>query len=64
MLVFNEDSRKVNGLAVLHLPAGPCAQFKLTSLKLSKDIRVRPSHCEQSEEGVAGRQLLKLCNSS
>ena len=38
--VFNEDKKHVNGLLLIHLPAGPTAHFKLSSLKLSKDIKV------------------------
>ena len=40
--VFNEDRKHVNGLLLIHLPAGPTAHFKLSSLKLSKDIKVGP----------------------
>ena len=38
--VFNENQKHVNGLLLIHLPAGPTAHFKLSSLKLSKDIKV------------------------
>ena len=40
--VFNENQKHVNGLLLIHLPAGPTAHFKLSSLKLSKDIKVGP----------------------
>ena len=40
--VFNENQKHVNGLLLIHLPNGPTAHFKLSSLKLSKDIKVRP----------------------
>eukprot|EP00884_Botryococcus_braunii_P010775 jgi/Botrbrau1/1969/Bobra.0052s0012.1 len=39
IMVFNEDRKKINGLHLIHLPDGPTAHFKLTNLKLSKDIR-------------------------
>ncbi len=38
--VFNESQKHVNGLLLIHLPNGPTAHFKLSSLKLSKDIKV------------------------
>ena len=40
--VFNENQKHVNGLLLIHLPNGPTAHFKLSSLKLSKDIKVDP----------------------
>lgn len=40
VMVFNENRKHVNGLLLVHLPAGPTAHFKLSSLKLSKDIKV------------------------
>ena len=42
VIVFNENCKHVNGLLLIHLPAGPTAHFKLSSLKLSKDIKVGP----------------------
>ena len=42
LLVFNEDQKHVNGLLMVHLPGGPTAHFKLSSVVLSKQIRVRP----------------------
>ena len=40
VIVFNEDRKKVNGMLLIHLPKGPTAQFKLSNLTLSKDIKV------------------------
>lgn len=40
VMVFNENQKHVNGLLLIHLPGGPTAHFKLSSLKLSKDIKV------------------------
>lgn len=40
MIVFNENRKTINGLLLVHLPGGPTAHFKLSSLKLSKDIKV------------------------
>lgn len=39
LIVVSEDHKKVNGLWVIHLPYGPTAHFKLSSLKLSRDIK-------------------------
>lgn len=38
VVVVNEDRRTINSLVVSHLPDGPTANFKLSSLKLSADI--------------------------
>ena len=53
LIVFNEDRKRVNGLLLVHLPAGPTAHFKLSSLVLSKDIKVRPyGACASCQEAV------------
>lgn len=39
-MVFNEDRKKVNAMLVVHLPDGPTARFRLSSLVLGKDIKV------------------------
>lgn len=44
-IVLNEDRKSLNGLLLIHLPDGPCAQFRLSNLKLGKDIKVRQSSC-------------------
>ncbi len=38
LLIFNEDHNKVNGLTLVHLPHGPTANFKLSSVRLNKEI--------------------------
>jgi hypothetical protein len=40
----------VNGIWMIHLPAGPTAHFKLTSLKLCKDIRGRGNPSDHRPE--------------
>lgn len=40
LVVFNEDRKKVNAMLVVHLPDGPTARFRLSSLVLGKDIKV------------------------
>ena len=42
VVVVNEDRKAVNGLLVVHLPAGPSVHFKLSKLVLGADIPVRP----------------------
>ncbi|TDL26754.1 Brix-domain-containing protein [Rickenella mellea] len=50
LLVVNEDMKKPNGITLIHLPAGPSAYFKLTSVQLTKQIfghaRATPHHPE------------------
>ncbi|KAJ8094445.1 Ribosome production factor 1 [Marasmius tenuissimus] len=38
MCVVNEDMKKPNAITLIHLPNGPTAYFKLTSIELSKQI--------------------------
>mmetsp|Transcript_25 Transcript_25/g.62 ORF Transcript_25/g.62 Transcript_25/m.62 type:complete len:308 (-) Transcript_25:97-1020(-) len=38
ILIVNEDSKSLNALTHIHLPYGPTAYYKLTSVKLAKDI--------------------------
>ena len=40
VVVVNEDGRMPNGLIVTHLPNGPTAHFKLSNVKITKDIKV------------------------
>jgi ribosome production factor 1 len=39
LIVVSEDHKAVNGLWLIHLPGGPTAHFKLSSLKLIRDIK-------------------------
>ncbi|PRW33197.1 Ribosome production factor 1 [Chlorella sorokiniana] len=39
LMVFNEDRKQINGLLLVHLPDGPTAQFRLSNLVLSADIK-------------------------
>ncbi|KAG9001923.1 hypothetical protein FRB90_011464 [Tulasnella sp. 427] len=38
MIVVNEDHHKPNAMTIIHLPSGPTAYFKLTSVELTKEI--------------------------
>jgi ribosome production factor 1 len=40
LLVFNEDRKEVNGLLHVHLPDGPTAHYRISSLVLGQDIKV------------------------
>lgn len=39
IIVINENNRQPNGLVVVHLPNGPTAHFKLSNVKITKEIR-------------------------
>lgn len=47
LIVINEDQRQPNGLLVVHLPDGPTANFKLSNVKLTTDLK--RSHKEISQ---------------
>ncbi|KAF9976155.1 hypothetical protein BGZ73_009069 [Actinomortierella ambigua] len=38
VIVINEDRKEPNAMTLIHLPDGPTAHFKLSSIKLSKEI--------------------------
>jgi ribosome production factor 1 len=38
LMVVNEDRKQPNALTLVHLPEGPTAYFKLSSIKLCRDI--------------------------
>lgn len=44
IIVINENNREPNGLVVVHLPNGPTAHFKLSNVRITKEIR--RSHLE------------------
>eukprot|EP00276_Gloeochaete_wittrockiana_P004706 CAMPEP_0184659606 /NCGR_PEP_ID=MMETSP0308-20130426/30337_1 /TAXON_ID=38269 /ORGANISM="Gloeochaete witrockiana, Strain SAG 46.84" /LENGTH=303 /DNA_ID=CAMNT_0027099561 /DNA_START=3 /DNA_END=914 /DNA_ORIENTATION=+ len=39
IIILNEDRKTINGLWVCHLPNGPTAHFKVSNVKLPKEIR-------------------------
>ncbi|KAJ3074146.1 Ribosome production factor 1 [Podochytrium sp. JEL0797] len=39
VIIINEDKKTPNAITVIHLPHGPTAHFKLSSIKLNKEIR-------------------------
>lgn len=44
ILIINENNREPNGLVMVHLPNGPTAHFKLSNVRITKEIR--RSHLE------------------
>lgn len=50
--VVNEDLRKPNGLLLIHLPHGPTAFFKLSSIKYCKDLKRRAKLNEKRPEVI------------
>lgn len=39
IVILNEDRKKITGLLLIHLPDGPTAHFKVSNVKLTKDIK-------------------------
>ncbi|KAF5836597.1 anticodon-binding protein [Dunaliella salina] len=52
LVVFNEDSKEINGMLLVHLPDGPTARFRLSSLVLGKDIKGHGRATEHKPELV------------
>lgn len=44
IIIINENNREPNGLVAVHLPNGPTAHFKLSNVRITKEIR--RSHLE------------------
>ncbi|KAG9223803.1 hypothetical protein CCMSSC00406_0004856 [Pleurotus cornucopiae] len=59
LCVINEDMKKPNAITLVHLPHGPTAYFKLTSIQLTREIfghgRATPHHPELILSGLATR---------
>lgn len=47
IMIINENNREPNGLVAIHLPNGPTAHFKLSNVRITKEIR--RSHLEFSK---------------
>eukprot|EP00163_Fabomonas_tropica_P025682 TRINITY_DN448_c0_g1_i4.p1 TRINITY_DN448_c0_g1~~TRINITY_DN448_c0_g1_i4.p1 ORF type:complete len:311 (+),score=50.72 TRINITY_DN448_c0_g1_i4:130-1062(+) len=50
LMIINEDNKKPNGIVMIHLPDGPTAHFKLTNVKLRKQIRGHGNPTEHAPE--------------
>ncbi|KAL4260542.1 U3 snoRNP protein/Ribosome production factor 1 [Pleurotus pulmonarius] len=59
LCVINEDMKKPNAITLVHLPHGPTAYFKLTSIQLTSEIfghgRATPHHPELILNGFVTR---------
>lgn len=63
ILVVNEDRRKPNGLLAIHLPNGPTANFKLTSIKYMKEIKKRVPTSDHRPEVILNNFNTRLGHS-
>lgn len=52
LVVINEDQKKANGIIVSHLPNGPTAHFKMSSIKRKKTIKGHGKSSEHRPELV------------
>ena len=52
VVVVNEDNRIPNGLLLSHLPEGPTAHFRLSNVKITKEIKVRIDHQSTCVKGT------------
>jgi len=60
VMIVNEDRRVPNGLLVIHLPDGPTANFKLTSVKYRKDLKKPGSMTYERPEVIVNNLKTRL----
>jgi len=60
LLVVNEDRKKPNGITFVHLPSGPTAYFKLTSIQLTKEIHGHARATPHAPELVLNNFVTRL----
>lgn len=63
LLIVNEDRRKPNGLLVIHLPNGPTANFKLSSVKYLKEIKKKVPSSQHRPEVILNNFNTRLGHS-
>ncbi|XP_014662243.1 PREDICTED: ribosome production factor 1-like [Priapulus caudatus] len=63
LIVIHEDRGEPNALYVCHLPEGPTAHFKLSSVKLRKDIKRVGKPCSNQPEIVLNNFNTRLGHS-
>jgi len=63
IIVVNEDRRNPNGILLIHLPDGPTTYFKLTSLKLRKEIAKKAPYSEHRPEVILNNFNTRLGHS-
>ncbi|CAN7949921.1 unnamed protein product [Ixodes pacificus] len=61
--IINEDRRHPNGLLLTHLPDGPTAYFRLSSVKFCKDIKKRASYTGHRPEVILNNFNTRLGHS-
>merc|ERR1719204_2740956 len=60
ILVINEDMKKPNSIIVTHLPEGPTATFRLTSVKLKKQLKRHGNATNHKPEVILNNFKTKL----
>jgi ribosome production factor 1 len=60
IMVVNEDRREPNGILVIHLPNGPTANFKLSSVRYRKDIKKGVKHSYERPEVIVNNFSTRL----
>ncbi|KAL5531320.1 hypothetical protein ACEPAG_4197 [Sanghuangporus baumii] len=60
MIVVNEDMKKPNAVTLIHLPEGPAAYFKLSSVQLTKQISGHARPTEHFPELVLNNFVTRL----
>jgi ribosome production factor 1 len=60
IIVINEDRKQPNALILCHLPNGPTAHFKLTSIKCGREIRNHGRRTHHRPEVILNRFSTRL----
>jgi len=60
IIVTHEDRKKLNGLLLIHLPDGPTAHFKLSSIELMKDIKMHGKPTDHNPEIALNRFTTRM----
>ncbi|KAF0042078.1 hypothetical protein F2P81_005610 [Scophthalmus maximus] len=63
LLVINEDRKMPNGMVLCHLPDGPTAHFKVSSVRLRKEMKASKDPTEHSPEVILNNFSTRLGHS-
>ncbi|XP_054160437.1 ribosome production factor 1-like [Oppia nitens] len=63
IVIVNEDWRKPNGLLHIHLPNGPTAHYKLSSIRYCKEIKKRAQYSSHRPEVILNNFNTRLGHS-
>ncbi|XP_077981160.1 ribosome production factor 1-like [Glandiceps talaboti] len=63
LVVINEDRKKPNGLLICHLPDGPTLHFKMSTVKLAREIRRCSTSTEHQPELILNNFNTRLGHS-